>query len=924
MILRYTLLFVFLAFTGMLKGALPPEAQVIEAENMIPDNNAWQVKEHFPHWYGGYPSQGKFLAGNTEMPGKAAAVSRLNITGKHRLWVRYLDIVSHRGATFCLTVKQNGRILGEKEFDAESKRVSPEGQAKWGDGFSRFVWDYLEFEGDAGDIDIVLSKGQEKAGFARGARHLDVLLITPDLQYEPGIEDLYPIYVQVRLLPDQPKPVVMHVFGRRAMAPWYTPHMNINRKGIFEGVNNGATNMKDAYLQPGEPSPWIEISRYLAFSSRNNALVFSAMVSYFAKQPENSAAFELVFSRTPDESGIFKRESRNGSGNSMIVSINLAAGTVLSDNEGSRESLEYARNTAPVAGHRSLAFPFLTGLGLEPDRILPEVLQNEYQALEAIGINGLLQKNPDEMSRQRFPWQMGTAFYFHHAEKGCLSRSRLARIDGMMEELAKPYPDQQSPWFLVNLMDEPEFTMKHVTGCTDCINDFTEYLKGQRAELAGAPTADREAGALYYWSMRYRNHLMTEFLRTGTAHVRKYLPGQPTAVNFATELIGGNLVSRGCDWFEIFGSEALTYGWHEDWANASGTYQVAGYQSDVMRAACRPKGQTYGVYNILARHPWDIQAKGFTEIGHGNKAMHFFNYGPYYTPTSDANSRRPEIYQAIKNITFATGPVAGHLMAGRVARGDAAMLLSVTGDIWSEAGDNRFGKERIYLSLLLRHCNYRLDILSEDDLAAELKHYRVLFAVDSHLRRARLPPLMDWIEQGGTLYLGAGALEWDEFNQPLGLGITREKLQISQKPGRAEYEMAQLKTLKEQSGMPVVVGYQAPLNHVFSQGRGKVIFSGFFPGISYMSGSRKINEDIYSVRDYPEAHRHYVKNLNLPVKPRLETDHYLVEANLIEAPEKDIIVLANWSGEPRTVKVTLDHKTYTAQIEAGGYIEIDK
>lgn len=903
-------------------AALPEGSVMFEAESLKPENNAWKVKSHFPNMYGGKPSGDQFLDGSSGAMGKAETVVSLPKDGKYRLWVRYLDIDRFRGATFKVTVLQKDKVIGEHEFDRESIRASAEGKKKWGTGFGQFVWDGMEFTGEAGNATVRISKGQPKAGTGSGSRHLDVFVITPDLGFEPRITDLYPLFVKVRALQEQDKPVAIHVFGRRSMEPWFTGHMNINRNGIFQGANKGAADMKNALLKPGEESPWVEISPYMSFSGRDSIL-FYAMENYHA-DPLPSSAFEIFFSKTPDDKGIFKKESRSGKGNGMIVNIDLHGNyAAFTDREGSGQSLKYARSTTDVKGRRPLEFPFVTTMALNPDLVMPEYVDNELEALKLIGISGLAKPTPQTVSKN-FTWYMGSRFFFHLLKNGCPSQPEIAGIEEHMKSVAEPYKNGKTPWFMLNLMDEPGLEMKHITTCPVCIAGFAPYLEKQGVKLTGKPTADPNAGLLYYWSSRYRNHVMTEVLRTGTTAAHKFMPGIPTTVNFATEIVfDGNMIKRGCDWFEILGSGALTMGWHEDWANYSATYQVAGFQSDVMRAACRPKNLNYGIYNILARHPWDIEAKGFAEIGHGNKAMHFFSYGPYYSLSSDSNSHRPEIYQAIKNITMASGLVDKELASARVAPGDAAILFSVTGDIWNDGKDNPFGRERTYLSLLLAHCNYRLDILSEDDLSAELKKYKILFAVDSHLRRSQLAPLIQWVKDGGTLYLGAGALEFDEANQPLGLddqlGLKREKLSATEKAGRPQYEMLKLKNLKVTENPPVLCGYQEPMKQDLKVGRGRVIFSGCFPGIGYLGTSTQAKEqEIYSVRDYSKAFRDYVAGLKLPVKPRLTTDNYRIEANLLEAGTADVIVLSNWTGKEQTVKVILNDAPAYKEIESSG------
>ena len=265
------------------------------------------------------------------------------------------------------------------------------------------------------------------------------------------------------------------------------------------------------------------------------------------------------------------------------------------------------------------------------------------------------------------------------------------------------------------------------------------------------------------------NHLMTEMHRAGTAERTEASARHSDDRQFRLRTPGRQPGFPLSGLVRDLRHRALMFGWNEDWGGWARTRQVNGFYTDAMRSACRKPGLNFGLYNVLCRPSWEIQARGFLELGHGVKAISFFNYGPYYSITSDANSHRPEIYEAIKRITFPTGAVETHVMAGKTAPGDVAQLLSVTGDIWYATRDNVFGKERAWLNLLLRHCNVRCDVLSEDDLATLLPAYRMLFVTDANLKRSALPPLVKWVQDGGVLYLSAGALARDEFDNPLGL-----------------------------------------------------------------------------------------------------------------------------------------------------------
>ncbi|MBE6391804.1 MAG: hypothetical protein E7042_06365 [Lentisphaerae bacterium] len=900
----------------------PADAVIFEAES-FKVTGSWVVKPHFPNWYSDCPSGGKFLSGHTKKSGIARKSVKIAARGKYKLHWRYLDVLNYP-APYKVTISMNGSTLAEAIYNAKSQRASAAAQKKYGKGFAKFMWEKLEFEApNAGVIEITLTKLPGKTLTAQGTRHLDLFLLTSDLAYQPTILDLNPLYVQIRMLPGQPRPVGIHIFGRLSRAPHYPPHMNINKKGLFVGAYKGLDGKQKDWLGSGDASPWVKLSTHLTFQGTDR-ISFDARTGY--RKAEKNADFEVIFSRTPDERNIIKRFKRSGKGSGILININLCKGTVSSDIEESARTLAYARKTVDVpGGKRPGTFPFITGLRISPGQVDSKIVANESEVMKTLGINGV---NGSMIyaanAAADFPEYSLTAFFFHLKDSKCFARPKLKQISALMKEQADTVAKLKRQPLFVNLMDEPDFPAEHVTKCAHCQKAFEAYLAENNAGVSGKLTLNKKDGALYYWTVRFRNNLMTEFFKTATDALAKFDPDIRTTANFAPDVTGGTSIGRGCDWFEIFNSGALTYGWHEDWANLSGTYQCVGFQNAVMRAACREKGLTYGIYNILCRHPWEVEAKGFSAIGYGNSAMHFFNYGPHYANATDTNSQRPEIYQAIKNVTFASGRVENTLTAARPVRGDAAMLMSNTSDIWNRATDNMFGKERVFLHLLLRHCNYSTDVLSENDLAAQLENYKLLFVVDSHIRRSQLKYILDWVKKGNTLYLGAGALMYDENNQPLNSGIARPDFRKLHKVSRGHDGFVKFsKKNKKFQGMTVIGGEELPQNSIKTLGKGRIICSGFFPGLSYMHDSKRSNPEIYSIRNYPAAHRKYIASLKLPL-PKVECSDHLVEAHLLESPDKYLIVLANWAGEKRTVNVKFNGKIYTRTIGGGDFIEINK
>lgn len=887
-------------------AALPEKAQVVQTESMRLSGDGWTVREHSAGaWYAGRPV-GQMLGGQNAKPGAAVATFHVPAAGKYRIWVRYLDMVNYRSKSgFLLLGTQKDKPVARKDFDntETSPRSTREGIAKWGDGFARWIWDFAEFQAAPGELQVTVQK-IHLAPVHGCTRTLDLLLLTDDLRYEPLVTDLAPLYVKVRMLPEQKTPVVVHVWGRRPFSPWYTPHANINQKGIFLGVSAGSEDRPGVRMAAGAESPWVDISPYLAYGGLNQVSLY-AMQSYHEPMPE--AHFAMSFSKTPSEAGLIGRAQRKGEGDGFVFAVDLVDYRLITETEGSEASRRMARATPAVRGKLPTEFPFFTGMALAEQRSTAQAVANERESLREIGI-GSHKKRPSN-------------FYFHLTRSpGCLSQPDRKRIDESMKELADKNPDRDG-WTMINLMDEPGFGFDHLGSCQACQKGFAPYLKSlglADAEIAGLKInndpggADPAGKASYYYTRRYMNHIMTEMHRAGTESVRKHLPGVATTANFACELLEGNLVSRCLDWYEIYGTGALGFGWNEDWGGWARTRQVNGFYVDVMRSACRNPGLNFGIYNVLGRPPWEIQARGFLEIGHGVKAISFFNYGPYYAITSDSNSHRPEIYEAIKRITFPVGAVESHLMAGQTAPGDVAQLLSVTGDIWYATRDNVFGKERAWLNLLLRHCNVRCDVLSEDDLASLLPAYKMLFATDANLKKSALPALVKWVQDGGVLYLGAGALARDEFDRPLGLDETlhlaRGPLDLRDNPGRSEYETRRLKTLDVFEGIQLYCGTQSPRWKTYSAGKGKVVVVGFFPALSYIGTSERPAGADYSTLDFSAAHRTWMLKVlaQAGIKPRLRTDDYRVEANWIQSRHADILALSNWTGEERAVTLELD------------------
>ncbi len=873
-----------LMLIGGLGAAAPEGTLFIEAEKFtLPQKG--EVVKHYPQWYTGVPSGGSMMR---LVRGGTGTEFAIPAAGEYEISLRMLR--SKQQSAFKMTV--SSEVF---EFTKDSKARTEKD--------SSFIWLTVAVKLPEGKSTLTLNKsGSDRLEF-------DCVVIAPaGKNYEPRINDFFaPFYVQVKS--DDDTQFYLHLWGRLPRAPWGIGHFNINKDGIFAGVQAG-TKAPAAILKKGDSSPWINIAPYLTEMGVSK-LLFYAITSY-PRMHENSA-FTLYFSTTSSMEGLVATLNRQGKGAGMRLGVDLENRRIIDPADEIRKSMEYARNAGEMPGKRPVRFPVGTGLWLDPELDSEALLNGELEILRSLGLNMLRCDYGFHTSglfdEYGFKHRFDAFSIFYLARPaGCLSSLRPDFDQVITGRAGRAQKDKTAIYLL---MDEPSFSLEHVLKCQACQAGFGPYLKQQNIEFADPKvTGEKSNPVMYYWTVRYRNHILTEFFRRAS----DLMPGLPTGVNIANALFS-NMMEDGCDWFELFGSGALRKGWGEDWINQSTSFQLSGYLLEVLRAACRSKNVPYGIYNILHRTPWEIEAKAFTEIGHGIDSMQFFDYGPEYAKNGDFTSRRSEIYPTLKSIAYTVGGVDEELAAGVPARGDMAMLYSTVSDIWNMGKGNPRGRERAFMYLLLRHTGYRTDVIYEGDLKNELDKYRILYVGETHVFRDTYDRIMDWVKKGNALYLAPGAMGFDEYNRPLwerGKITIQEKgdfhsrrLDKSPKLGEAVFEDIKLPIIlvKQDLVDPAVVREQ--------HGKGTVTMFGFLPGTAYVAGAKHEgsvvagSERFFSCTSYPEGPRGMMEKL-INGKKLISSDNYLVEANVLQSANNLLIAVANWNGKPVTVNITVD------------------
>jgi hypothetical protein len=920
----------------------PSDLIFVEAEEMTTDGTTWKVQPHSKGDYYGYPSGLKMLRGNDGSQGTATKQVEIAKAGRYRVWVRYLDIGHDRREwPFQVRLLQQGNAVAEKGFDTVWLRATPEGKKKWGEWARDFVWDSFEADLKAGPCAIELSKLPPIEGGTW--RWVDCIAITSDANYEPHIRDFArPIYAKVVMgRNDNPKPVLIHIWGQ-------VGHYDISRRGISPGAMNGYP--PETWLNAGDESPWVDIAPILT-PSDNNVVRFDALTGYIVPAP--TADFALWLSRTPSQEGVIHRFHRAGKGAGMIVVLDQ---TTLEDAASGIESsrtLRRAVERLPRArGRQPREFPLITGLSHDPAYTPAAVIENDLATLQSLGFSGVANSlvEGDRLRRRGLKFNSSQCTTYWLLKDLCLNQPRWDEIRRYQAENLARYGEGDVQW--IKLMDEIySVHVEHLQTCPVCAEKFGEFLR-ERGLPPAKPVVDKNADPkMFYYTMLFRSQTQVHFLKGCTEIVRGLRASVDTIANATTELTSHkNLLLRGTDWFALYKQQALTFGFVQDANALTPSQQTISYMMDFLRSACKYHDQPYGLYNMISRTPWDIGAKAFAEVGHGARLIDFYNWGPHYADTSDPQSHRAELYPVLKEFNHAVGAVEKELLQAKPVPSKLALLYSHTTDLWDLgatdwASDRQvFGEERMCLHLLLSHLGYPLDVLTEDDvLEGRAASYEAIFVTGPHLKDGVLPKLLDWTKSGGFLYLGAGAAERNQFNQPARaleeIGLRREAFVFKEVPGH-ELQLPSMQVLStlswETNRLEVVSGYQKPtvesgrMIATFADGspgaaeliygQGRVVFLGFFPGLSYARSGcigmvkqraeyAKQNQPLitWNPRSYPVEYHRLFRRLLEPVRyqPPVRISHPLVEGCFLTGPASDVLVLANWSGEPQMIEVSV-------------------
>jgi len=494
--------------------------------------------------------------------------------------------------------------------------------------------------------------------------------------------------------------------------------------------------------------------------------------------------------------------------------------------------------------------------------------------------------------------------------------------------------------------------------------DPLQVMSAEHAEQAkGLPTAEQwtlvtlapplpDRPVQYYEQADFRFQLWYEELAAQTRALEAKHPGQRVIVgaNYSPHM---NVWPDVRQWVGPFKANAMTMSWTEDWwwQLPENSPQVYGFLLDALRLAGSYHGapMQYYIMPFKGQSNDNLRRMHGLAYAHGAKIINHFITQNQAMITWDYvdQSESPRTYQALSDVIRETGAVEGRLYSALPQKAKVAILLSRAADTWDTedlGGAGHFygakynvnNDERKALWMALRHAQYPVDLITDEDVAeGKLTDYAVLYVVGAEMLAGAVKPLAEWVRNGGILCATGGGGLLDEYHrdntllyQVYGLkGHTLDRKVRGIRPRRDLPAMEPLDTVVPKAALPgmaleaaefpalcyrdallpaegalVLAAYKtdgspAAVGHRY--GRGAAIYSGALLGLAYLAPAMPPSSAVLPT-DFPATLRAMIAMPAVQagvVKP-VETDHPLVEAQYLTGPNGALVVLTNWTDAP--------------------------
>lgn len=917
----------------------------------------WKITD-----YGYFPSQPAFWsiqkieADSSDNPAEARFPFVVPETKAYKLWVRYESCYGF-GSVFNVKIIQNNVVKAQSDFGRkEDRKFFPFGrgeivQGPWDWHNTDYVYQAMAAHLEKGPAIIVLTKGKNQKPAAR--RIIDLFYLTDDLELKPGndwvwsrgarppILSSFKVSVFIKGSVNEGKGALKVITGFAL----YGNHPFAPRETYYIGKSGIITQKPDEkdFLEKENVFDWQKIN------------VYSIMVP------------EIVISQTGNAK--ITVDIAVGSTSNKVKTIDIGPGkdeiTVIA-------SIGMRRYEKGLLGsHKALTIDEMIKKQISilenynpPGKPAQQILltgvignlfsEDQFRLAVASGLNGEAYRTSPfiygiDSKVRGFNTSVGFSTLQNlHLKRECyegdfskLEKQYQQRANELEKTLGRKIPlhikllEETGPPSFDTLMTWPK-----------CKQMFETYLVAQ-----GLKNDDvlKDSDMFFYHSNRFRTQLFARVNAEATKLIEKYFP-EGSYINSGSVYPspgGAPSLARGDDIFMLFRERGVTeYSSEISWG-LGGTPDYIGPQTQSYEAALgRSLAKYYncplGSYIIADGNRGYtgefVELASYIMYGSTFRWLHYYVFG---WPDGCSYMGYPEIMKATKNVNRNIGVVEDYLVDAKVIPAKIAVGWSSTTDIWDLArkpsyqhspGNCVYPQERQNIYLLLRHLQYPVDIISEEDISeGYLKNYSVYFLIGDHLRQEAAKALADWVEKGGVLISVAGGGLFDQYNRPLDImknifGIKDAMLEKTVDAIRPKLDLIHMKpldTIVFNSGKKMnVFGYKqtfvagsgrvigrysdgtaAAVENIY--GRGKAVIIGALPGPAYLKnsffvwpygrGGDKDELSQFFPTQFNEVTRSIIKEMLEGVSSPVVCSDPLVEGVLLKKDRYWVITLTNFS-----------------------------
>lgn len=751
--------------------------------------------------------------------------------------------------------------------------------------------------------------------------------------------------------------------------PWYvaiSAYVHVDPWSIGQKIwPEGADKNSASRIKPGDFTPWFDLKAYggRRLHGRHNRAggiaEFPNLVLSFntpANQPQN---ITIQLATAPKDDAIVRelKESYTGNRTSILVSPTLRkdAAALETGSEMSNRRLAWARQASSNIRHSTTNLILQTGLWYAQR---PELNLQEAEVLWLLGFNTVGGQTPEIRALNRFqlPGHSGIAFG--------PEQSRTS-IDNQMRRLGERVKQNGTAGSPFNFSDE--VVSPAIGSNTNALNNFHAWLKAKRIKPRDLGVAtltevvpienpktlfERQqenlaaANRIFYYTSRFRQesaterfcwlnesfhrHVSTNALTSTLPADHPYFAGTGLGMGMGPNPAWGS-TPLALDWFDLGRRRALDLIGIEDWMGLQYMYgpsytwegfQLMGFQAAIFRSASQ--GKLPIIAWVTPSDATNLTLKAASALSQGAKHLFFWTYGPTAFGTENYWSDLPGAYDGMVTLSRQRAFAESVLIPASLRPTRVALLYSISSDLWQPFGYTHM-LERRFIYLALRHAQYGVDLLSEEDiLAGRLTDYTTLYSADPCLRHDTMKLIDRWVYRGGTLVGTCAAGSRNEFNEPatdlnstFGLTSvtvthTQEKqpfhirAAINNTPDLDTIILSPTNQLNA-IGIRVVATptHRAHTTATFSNtapaiishkyGRGHTLYFATCPGIAYGKAARFVAREL---REQWPTHLRTL--LTAPINPTttppaVHLSHPVVECGVYDTPTATALTLANFT-----------------------------